>query len=160
MKPLFLLLGIGAIVALTQGCAHAERAATADSKVVVTIEGESRHVGRVLAALPVQPAPTEAPKHEAGTMRGDDVSPDDHADDGEDDDWSDEDADVGDDDTGDDDMGDDDADMGDDAADDDADCDGHRSPSGRGSAAAGRSITAHRGAGRWSDRGAPRARWD
>lgn len=149
MRPLFLLLGIGAIVALTQGCAHGERAATADSKVVVTIEGESQHVGRVLAALPVHAAPAEPAKPEAGTRSGDEVSRDDDGDWGDGDgDWSDDDGDWGDDgDWSDDDTGMDE----DDSGDDDAGCDGHRS---------GRSLTAHRGSGRWTDRIAPRARWD
>jgi hypothetical protein len=95
MKTFLFLAALGTLFVVTQGCGHPRTAKTADSKVVVTIEGESRYVGRVLATLPHRSGASSPPAEEsnmsAGRMASDDEALDDEAPD-DDSEYDDEDA--------------------------------------------------------------------
>lgn len=94
MKTLLFLVALGTVIVVAQGCGHAKTPDTADAKVVITIEGESRHVGRVLATLPHRSGASEPPERESGTLAGRasaDEGDDDSYDD--DDEWDDDDGD-------------------------------------------------------------------
>lgn len=156
MKTMWLLLGIGAAVVLTEGCAHARSPATADTKLLVTIEGESQHVGRVLASLPVHAAPAPTRGEEAGVHRGassedeEDVDRTDPADES----TNDDDVDAPGDDATDDDMDDGTDTSADDDGDDEA-CNGQRDRETRSHARS--DMQGNRGFG---GRRGRHARWD
>lgn len=116
MKTLLFLVALGTVIVVTQGCAH-RNPDTADAKVVITIEGESRHVGRVLATLPHRSGASEPPERESGTVAGG-ASANDDGDDGN---WDDDNGD------------DDDSSWDDDGSEeeDDGQCDGLRGGRGR-----------------------------
>lgn len=123
MKTLLFLVALGTVVVAAQGCGHARNPDTADAKVVVTIEGESRHVGRVLATLPHRSGASEPPEAEPGTVAGN-ASAEPDADGYDDSDWDDSDGE-----SESDSDGDDGGDGGDGSGDDE--CDG-RDHGGRG----------------------------